>query len=91
MTSFTINNTLETHMIRKPLQFAIAGALAMGLVGPVLAACAPCAPKTKTNASAKKNPCAAGKSNPCAANPCAAKGKANPCAPKSNPSAPASK
>ena len=69
-------------MIRKPLTAAIAGALALGLAGPVVAACSPCSPKKKNpRASAKKNPCAAKKkNNPCAAaNPCASK---NPCAAK---------
>lgn len=68
-------------MIRKPLQTAVAGALALGLAGPVVAACSPCSPKKNPRASAKKNPCAAKrKGNPCAAaNPCASK---NPCAAK---------
>lgn len=70
-------------MIRKPLQAAVAGALALGLAGPVLAACAPCSPKQRPSAAAKKNPCAAQTPNPCSAakqdNPCAPK---NPCAAK---------
>lgn len=64
--------------LRKPMQAAVAGAIALGLAGPVVAACNPCSAK-------KKNPCAATQKNPCAAkkNPCAAaKTSANPCAAK---------
>ncbi len=60
-------------MNRKPLPTAVAGALLIGLGGPVVhaAPCGPCAARSR-------NPCAPRAANPCAAkNPCSAR---NPCA-----------
>ncbi len=81
------------NLLKQPLKFALASALALGLGGPAFAQnpCAakrnPCTPKSASPCAAKKkNPCAAKKKNPCAAkkaNPCAA---ASPCAAK-NPCA----
>ncbi len=53
------------NLLKQSCKFAIAGALALGLSGPVLAA----------NPCGAKNPCAAKSANPCGAkgNPCAAK------------------
>lgn len=69
------------NLIKQPLKFAAAGALALGLAGPALAQ-SPCGARRNPCAPKSANPCAARKRNPCAAkkmNPCAAK-KANPCA-----------
>jgi len=77
------------NMLKQPVKFALASALALGLGGPAFAQnpCGakrnPCAPKSANRCAAKKrNPCAAKRKNPCAAkkaNPCTAK---NPCAAK---------